>query len=155
MLLHGEIVPRADASPDQFKSLGAGLRRWFHAWLDEFTQAGQDVDGWVNDDALADLEAGELPQPTLLRFLGGQPGLKAEDVRDSLERVRAAFPLVRRAVPRPDVRSVAFGLTLVAGAEPRDCLLGSLRRHLSAECQAVIADVVVDGNSIAWKEGGS
>lgn len=148
MPLHGEIVPRAEARPEQFKALGAALRRWFGAYVDELKAGGPDVKGWIDESALRDLEAGDLPQPTLLRFLGGQPGLKAAELRDALERARAAFPLVGRAVPRPESRSVAFGVSTSDSAEARGVLFGSLRRHLPAESIASIADVIIDGNSV-------
>jgi hypothetical protein len=74
MVVQGQIVPRSDATPDQLKALATALERWFAACLVELRSAEAEVDGWMDEAALADLRAGELPQPALLRFLGAQPG---------------------------------------------------------------------------------
>lgn len=89
MTVHGEIVPRPDASPEQCKALAAALERWFAACLAELGRQDADVDGWLDLASLDDLRAGELPQPAVLRLLGGQPGLNAKALRAALDEARA------------------------------------------------------------------
>ncbi|QDU62900.1 hypothetical protein Pan216_37730 [Planctomycetes bacterium Pan216] len=55
------IVPRNDAFPDQLKVLGEALSRWCSEQRDVGLRAV------IDEDALLDLEAGELPKPLALR----------------------------------------------------------------------------------------
>lgn len=70
MILRGTILPRADAAPHQLRELGAAIAAWFERTLADLTAAApDDADGWVDQAALDDLSAGELPRPALLRLI--------------------------------------------------------------------------------------
>lgn len=51
------ITPRSDLSPDQCRELANAIKR-FYGFIDE-----------IDEQAMADLEAGELPRPYALRFI--------------------------------------------------------------------------------------
>jgi hypothetical protein len=150
MPLQGEIVPRPDARPDQLRQLASALQRWFAAYLKDATALDPDVDGWIDEAALDDLRAGELPQPTVLRLLKDQPGIRIQDVSATLDWVRSVFPLARRTIPSPAARCVSFGLSLAGTPRQRDHMLESLRRDVPVE---YLAEIIVNGSPVAGEPG--
>jgi hypothetical protein len=150
MPLQVEIMPRPDATPDQLKHLASALREWFAAYLKDAATIDPDVDGWIDEAALDDLRAGELPQPTVLRLLKDQPGIRIQDMRDAIESARAMFPLARRTIPSPNARCVALGFSLIGTPQQRDHMLGSLRRDVPVE---YLAQIAVNGSPVADDPG--
>jgi hypothetical protein len=126
MTFNCELFPRHDATPDELKRLGTAMKAWF----DDFLEAHPDADGFVAPDALADLRAGELPKPFLLRCLGSTQ-LHAKELKDALERARAEHSLLHRCLPPLHGRCVPFGFWLADANESE--LLTSLRSSIPME----------------------
>lgn len=120
-MMNIELTPRLNLTPNELKRLGAALEAWFATFLCEHA----DVDGWLDEDALADLAAGELPKPFILRCLTDPPKLNLTELSDALEQARARHPLLQRSLPPVHGRCVPFGLCLGDGDE--DEVLASLR----------------------------
>jgi hypothetical protein len=148
------IVPRQDANADELKELGAALAAWWRAECSAPGSAAERLD----EDALNDLRAGELPQPFGLRLLGWfrdpavQRGaavprrLTAQDMTDVLRHARDANPAVARRIPPTNLRAVFLGLS--DHTEPAvNRLLASLRLRLPPD---LVEDVLIDGRS--WDE---
>jgi hypothetical protein len=125
MTLHGELIPRHDATPAELKALGAAIQAWFTAFQRQRAEAGDDVDGWLDEEAVGDLLHGELPQPLAARCLRVMHGITVRELIGRPSDARERHPLVRRSLPPPEARSVGFGFSLCQAA--RDDLLASLR----------------------------
>jgi hypothetical protein len=149
------VIPRQDSTTDELKELGAALLAW---WRAEGLNPGSAAER-LDEAALNDLLAGELPQPFGLRLLGWlrEPGVRgavragpsrltAEDVAEVLRRAQNASPAVARRLPRPDLRAVFIGLADRDRPALARTLL-NLRQHLPIE---LVEDVVIDGHS--WDE---
>lgn len=148
------IIPRRDLTSDELKELGVSLAAW---WRAECAAPGSAVER-LDEDALNDLLAGELPQPFGLRLLGWfrEPGahrgltvprrLTARDMSDVLRHARDANPTVARRIPPADLRAVFLGLANYTEPAVRRLLAG-LRRRLPAD---LLDDVLIDGRS--WDE---
>jgi hypothetical protein len=152
--LDGAIVPRQDASSDELKELGAALAAW---WRAECAIPGSAAER-LDEDALNDLLAGELPQPFGLRLLGwfrdpeAHRGvtlprrLTAQDMTDVLRHARDANPAVARRIPPTNLRAVFLGLSN-HGELAVNRLLAGLRLRLPPD---LVEDVLIDGRS--WDE---
>lgn len=138
MTLNCELIPCHDAAPDDLKRLGAALKAWFDAFLSEHAQ----VDGWLDQDAVNDLLAGELPLPFVLRCLGDQPEIKAKEMLDALDKARTAHPLLDRSLPTANARSILFGFSLAD--DDQGDLLASMKRCLPME---VVERILIGGES--------
>lgn len=148
------IIPRHDATSEELKELGAVLTAW---WRTECAAPGSAVEQ-IDEVALDDLRAGELPQPFGLRLLGWfrEPGahrgidipkrLTAQDMTDVLRQARNANPAIAARIPRADLRAVYIGLAN-RGELAINRLLTRLRLRLPAD---LIEDVLIDGRS--WDE---
>ncbi len=148
------IIPRRDATAVELKELGIALSAW---WRAECSSPGSAVER-IDEDALEDLRAGELPQPFGLRLLGWfrEPGahrgmemprrLTVQDMTDVLRHARDANPAIAARIPRADLRAVFVGLANHSGLAVNR-LLTRLRLRLPAD---LIEDVLVDGRS--WDE---
>lgn len=150
MPLQVEIMPRPDAAPDQLKQLASALREWFAAYVKDAAAFDPDVDGWIDEAALDDLRAGELPQPTVLRLVKDQPGIRVQDVSATLAWVRSVFPLARRTIPSPTARCVSFGFSLAGTPRQRDHMLESLRHDVPVE---YLAQITINGSPVAGEPG--
>jgi hypothetical protein len=69
MALHGELIPRHGARPEELKARGAAIQSWFADFLRQRAEAGDDVDSWLGEEAVGDLLHGKLPQPLAARCL--------------------------------------------------------------------------------------
>jgi hypothetical protein len=148
------IIPRHDANPDELKELAAALAAW---WRAECSAPGSAVER-LDEDALNDLQAGELPQPFGLRLLGwfrdpeAHRGaavprrLTARDMTDVLRHARDANPAVARRIPPTNLRAVFLGLSNHSELAVNR-LLASLRLRLPPD---LVEDVLIDGRS--WDE---
>src|SRR4029077_18078267 len=103
MSLTGEVFPRPSATSEELKALGNAIPVWFAAFLRERPGA----DGWLDEDAVADLLHGELPQPLAARCLRIMHGMTVQDLIGSLADARERHPLVRRLMPEPQARCVS------------------------------------------------
>lgn len=145
------IVPRHDATSEELKELGVALAAW---WRAECASPGSAVER-IDEEALDDLRAGELPQPFGLRLLGWfrEPGahrgldiprrLTAQDMTDVLRHARDTNPAIAARIPRADLRAVFIGLAS-HGELVVNRLLTRLRMRLPAD---LIEDVLIDGRS--------
>jgi hypothetical protein len=145
------IIPRRDLNSDELKELGVSLAAW---WRAECAAPGSAVER-LDEDALNDLLAGELPQPFGLRLLGWfrEPGahhgitlprrLTAQDMSDVLRHARDSNPTVARRIPPAELRAVFLGLCNYTEPAVRRLLAG-LRRRLPAD---LLEDVLIDGRS--------
>ena len=88
MTTNVELTPRRTLAPDELKRLGAALESWFA----NFLRQRPETDGWIDQDALDDLLAGELPKL--------QPFIAAR----MPERCRPA--LIKRLAPQPAARTM-------------------------------------------------
>jgi hypothetical protein len=146
-LLPNVVIPRPDATVGQLKELGAALTRW---WQDTAGGPGRPL-CWIDQDALHDLQAGELPQPFALRLLTevnatDGPHMNARELREALLKAGAAYPRLGELLPRPDARTVSFGFG--EGRPPdRRQVVESLRGSIPED---LVEDVLVDGRS--WNE---
>ncbi len=140
MTLHGELMPRLDATPDELKALGAAIQAWFAAFQRQRAEAGDDIDGWLDEDAVGDLLHGELPQRLVARCLRVMHGITVRELISRLSDARERHPLVRRSLPPPEARSVGFGFSLCQ--EARDDLLASLRDRLPPD---LLYEISIDG----------
>jgi hypothetical protein len=136
MSLTGEVFPRPTATPDELKTLGHAIRGWFAAFLRE--RPG--VDAWLDEDAVADLLHGELPQPMAGRCLRIMHGMTIHELIGSLADARERHPVLRRLLPEPQARCVGFGFSL--GPDAHDHLLASLRSCLPLD---LVLELRVDG----------
>jgi hypothetical protein len=138
--LIGQIVPRHNATSDELKRLGKRLSDWWaHDW------AGADPEThWIDQAALNDLLAGELPQPFGLRILadagermaaGGQ--LSAQGLKEAIRRAMAKFPQIAGRIPDVGARAVFFGVVGAGRAE----ILDRLREVIPDE---LVEDVLVE-----------
>ena len=127
MTLNVELTPRRSLTPNDLKRLGTALE----TWLVTFLRDHPEVDGWMDQDAVADLLAGELPKPFILRCLRDPPRLNINELQVALEKARARHPLLRRMLPPFHGRCVPFGFSL--DGEDREELLVSLRRQVPME----------------------
>jgi hypothetical protein len=154
-----EIIPRQDANPEQLKRLGRVLAQW---WQDEGKDRARGTQ-WIDQSAVNDLLAGELPQPFALRLLAevnshaeatgdrkkattSAARISTRELYEALERARQVYPQLRRLIPQPDSRTVRVNLGLRSGTE-RDRLIDTLRLALPAE---LVEDVLLNGKS--WDE---
>jgi hypothetical protein len=140
MTIHGDLIPRRDATPEQLKALGAAIQAWFSGILRQRAEAGDEADGWLDEDAVADLLHGELPQPMAARCLPLLHGMTVRELIDSLSGARDSYPLARHLLPPPHARCVGFGFVLAE--EGRDDLLASMRARLPLH---LIAEIRIDG----------
>jgi hypothetical protein len=124
MSLNCEVHPRNSANSAELKELGKAIRAWFTAFLQE----RPDTDAWLDEDAVADLLYGELPQPLAARCLRVLHGIIVRDLIGSLTDARERHPVVRRLMPDPQARCITCGFAL--GPEASDELLANLRRCL-------------------------
>ena len=113
-------------------------------WFTNFLCERPDVDGWIDQDALADLLAGELPKPFILRCLHDPPRLNIGELQAALETARARHPLLRCSLPPAYGRCVPFGFSLDDDAQ--DELMESLRSRVPME---LVAEMRINGG--IWK----
>jgi hypothetical protein len=153
-----EIIPRQDATTEQLKRLGTALALW---WQTEGRDSSRPAT-WIDQGAINDLLAGELPQPFALRLLAevnnhvaatgesqtitSSARISTRELREALQRARQVYPQLDRLIPQPDSRTVRVGLGSRSEVE-RDRLIDSLRRALPAE---LVLDVLLRGQS--WDE---
>jgi hypothetical protein len=123
---------------------------WAREW------AGADpATHWIDEAALADLQAGELPQPFGLRILAdvnrpeGEERLTAQHLAGILEHARERFPRIAGKIPAVSSRAVFFGVEVPA-LVGRAGVLARLRQVIPAE---LVEDVLVDGQSWEQSEG--
>jgi hypothetical protein len=140
MIIHGELVPRHDATPEKLKALGAAIEAWFADFLRQQTEAGEEVDGWLDEDALGDLLHGELPQPVAGRCLHVMHGITVNELIGRLNGARERHPLAQRSLPPPQTRCLGFGFW--TREEARDDLLASLRGCLPVD---LLSAIRIDG----------
>jgi hypothetical protein len=136
MALSCEVFPRLSATSEELKALGRAIPAWFAAFLRE----RPDVDGWLDEDAVADLLHGELPQPLAARCLRILHGITVRDLIANLADARQRHPLIHRLLPEPQARCVGFGFSL--GPEARDDLLASLWNSLPLDA---VLEIRVNG----------
>jgi len=152
-----EIIPRPDSTAQELKRLGNALAQWWDS--EEKGRPGGRQ--WIDQSALNDLLAGELPQPFALRLLGelnslsekggksetaAMPRPSARELSAALQRARQVYPQMGRLIPPAESRSVHIFLGNRTGLE-RDRLIESLRRALPAD---LVLDVLLGGRS--WDE---
>jgi hypothetical protein len=156
-LLAGDctLTPRTDATAEQLKQLGEALSRWWELRWAGANRAGQ----WIDESALNDLHAGELPQPFALRLLTevnrALPAQRARgrldrenrvtprELDDVLRRARETYPQLDRLLPPTNSRAVQFYL---GPQSPEDLarFMDSLRRALPV---TLVESVVLHGQS--------
>jgi hypothetical protein len=150
-----EIIPRQDATTEQLKRLGTALALW---WQTEGKDSARPAT-WIDQGAVNDLLAGELPQPFALRLLAevnnqivatgeiktgtSTARISTRELREALQRARQVYPQLDRLIPQPDSRSVRLGLGARSEVE-RDRLIDGLRRALPKE---LVEDVLLHGQS--------
>jgi|SRR5208283_5217815 len=118
MPIHCEILPRPDASPEQLQALGQAIQRWYHQEVkDEGTTRR------IDNQALEDLLAGQMPQPVSFEALTASTEAQAK---------KHAVPIMVRGGPAYD----------------RQAIIRSLRRAIPSE---LVEDVLVAGRS--WQSG--
>jgi hypothetical protein len=145
------VIPRQDATSDELKELGLALGAWWRAVCATPNSPAAQLD----EDALHDLLAGELPQPFGLRLLGWlrEPDarrrlalrgrLTPHDVTEALRHARNVNPAVAGRIPRAELRAVFIGLSHHTESDVRR-LVASLRAGLPAD---LVADILIDGQS--------
>jgi hypothetical protein len=140
MTLHGELIPRQNATPEDLKALGAAIQAWFMGFQRQRAEAGEVVDGWLDDDAVGDLLQGELPQPLAARCLRLLHGMTVRELIGRLNGAQEQHPLACRLLPPPQARAVGFGFWI--RGEARDALLASLHAYLPLD---LLAEIGFDG----------
>jgi hypothetical protein len=145
------VIPRQDCTTDELKELGFALGAWWRAEC----AAPNSPAAQLDEAALHDLLAGELPQPFGLRLLGWlrEPEtqrnlalprrLTPHSVTEALRHARNANPAVAGRIPRAELRAVFIGLSRHTEPAVRR-LVASLRRGLP---ENLIADILIDGQS--------
>jgi hypothetical protein len=145
MTMNVELTPLRSLAPAELKRLGAALESWFT----DFLRDRPEVDGWIDQDALDDLLAGELPKPFILRCLYDPPRLNTNDMKAALEKARARHPLLGRSLPPAYERCVLFGFALDVGEA--DDLLASLRGGVPME---LVAEIRINGETCKGEQRG-
>jgi hypothetical protein len=156
-LLAGDctLTPRPDGTAEQLKQLGEALSRWWEVRWAGTGRPGQ----WIDESALSDLRAGELPQPFALRLLTevnralpaqrtrGQTDrenrVTPRELDEVLRRARETYPQLDRLLPPTNSRAVQFYL---GPQSPEDlaCFLDGLRRAVPV---TLVESVVLHGQS--------
>jgi hypothetical protein len=149
------LTPRQDASGEQLKQLGKALASWWQARGEAARRQGQ----WIDESALADLRAGELPQPFALRLLtevnnslparrgrgrvGPEGRVTPRELDDALQQAREAYPQLDRLLPRIHSRAVQFFLGPQSPAD-LERVIDGLRRAIP---EGAVEEVIVQGRS--------
>ncbi len=107
MSIECDVIVRCDATSGELRALGAALWRWC---VGNAATAGTGVYQYLDNQALSDLIAGEVPRAGQGRSPGQRPGVHLRVQDEVSPDRRAAIALLRRAMPARGVADV-----LVAG----------------------------------------
>jgi hypothetical protein len=144
MAIDCEVIPRPGATPDELKSLGSAVLRWYVREC-----RGEGIAHSVDTEALIELLNGRLPaarvpKPSPAYVSSGAPetevhagsGLNGYELRrPNVEQLREALATARRPAALLCVRERNYD---------RARIIASLRESIPAE---LVADVRVDGRS--------